>query len=500
MSSNEKNPKARQLAGQLVMIRLPGTALDADAAGFLRDNGIRAVCLFRQNMVDSAQLTKLVADLRAAMGPKALIALDQEGGAVVRATWLPAAPSGMALGAADDAALAYAVGAAVARGVKSLGFNWNFAPVLDINNNPNNPVIAERSFGAEPKRAAELALAWMEGSLSEGVACCVKHFPGHGDTHVDSHRALPVVDKSQEILEQQELAPFRQAADKAPAMMTAHIVYPTLDSEYPATLSRRILTDLLRDSLNYRGVVITDGMDMQAIAGRYGVGNAAVLALEAGADMVMELGTRATQLQTLEALSEAIGAGHFAQDELDAHLSRLDKLASTYPSLCCTYEFDAEDRKLMADAWRRSLTAYRNPARPAPGAKVRLVARADVFGDGVTEAGIPAVDVAAMLRRFYDVDLVTFTDAESFDWKSLPADGRMVILASTSRLRYGEHARHHWRPDLHLALWSPFQALDIAAPALLTYGFAQPALEAVADWLTGKIEAGGKCPVAGFDD
>jgi beta-N-acetylhexosaminidase len=311
---------------------------------------------------------------------------------------------------------------------------------------------------------------------------------------------LPVVDKSPETLEQQELAPFRQAADRAPAMMTAHIVYPALDTEYPATLSRRILTGLLRDSWKYRGVVITDGMDMQAIAGRYGVGNAAVLALEAGADMVMALGTRATQRQTLDALSEAIDAGRFAQDELNAHLSRLDKLASSYPSLCCRYALDAEDRELMADAWRRSLTSYRNPTRPAPRAKVRLVARADVVGDGVSEAGIPALEVAALLQRFYDVDLVTFADAETFDWKSLPADGRMVILASTSRLRYGAHARRNWRPDLHLALWSPFQALDIAAPALLTYGFAQPALEAIADWLTGKIEARGKCPVAGFGD
>jgi beta-N-acetylhexosaminidase len=106
--------------------------------------------------------------------------------------------------------------------------------------------------------------------------------------------------------------------------------------------------------------------------------------------------------------------------------------------------------------------------------------------------------VAALLQRFYEVDLVTFADAETFDWGALPADGRTVILASTSRLRYGEHARRSWRPDLHLALWNPFQALDIDAPALLTYGFAPPALEAIADWLTGKIEARGKCPVAGF--
>ena len=220
---------SRNLAGRLIMVRIAGTELDAASAELLKASNVRGVCLFRQNMTDATQLARLTASLRAVMGPDALIALDQEGGAVVRSTWVPAPPSAMALGAADDTTLARNVGAAVARAIKALGFNWNFAPVLDLNNNPHNPVIAERSFGADPQRATELAMAWMAGSESEGVACCVKHFPGHGDTHVDSHRDLPTVDKPLAELEQFEFAPFRLAAGKAPAMMTAHIVYPTLD-------------------------------------------------------------------------------------------------------------------------------------------------------------------------------------------------------------------------------------------------------------------------------
>lgn len=489
---------ARQLAGQLIMIRMPGTELDADMEKFLRDNHIRAVCLFRQNMVDTAQLARFTTALRHAMGPNSLIALDQEGGAVVRATWLPAPPAAMGLGATDDAALCFAVGAAVARGVKSLGFNWNFAPVLDLNNNPNNPVIAERSFGSDPQRAAALALAWMDGSLGEGVACCVKHFPGHGDTHVDSHRDLPTVDKPLAALEALELAPFRAAAH-APAMMTAHIVYPTLDPDRPATLSRRILTGLLRERWDYRGVIITDGMDMHAIAGRYGAGNAAVMALEAGADMVMALGTRETQRETLDALAGAIDIGQLAPADIAASLHRLDRLAQDYPCSTAHYTRDAEDRLLMAEAWSRGLTAYRNPQRPALGAKVRLVVRQDVVSDGVSEVGVPAQQLSDWLAQFYDVVTVTFADAESFDWAALPQDGRVQILASTSRLRYGKQARATWRPDLHLALWSPFQALDIDAPALITYGFAEPALKAVTAWLIGELEANGRCPVEGFE-
>ena len=487
-----------QLAGQLIMIRFPGTELDAATAALIGENRVRGVCLFRGNMSNQEQLARLTFDLRAAMGPQALIALDQEGGAVVRSTWVPAPPAAMGLGAADDVALARDIGAAVARAVKAMGFNWNFAPVLDLNNNPHNPVIAERSFGAEPQRATELALAWMEGSTSEGVACCVKHFPGHGDTHVDSHRDLPTVNKPLQELEEFEFKPFRMVGNRAPAIMTAHIIYPALDAEFPATMSRRILHDLLRTEWDYRGVIITDGMDMHAIAGRYGAGPAAVRALLAGADMVMALGTLDTQLETIAAIAEAIESGQLPMAEVNERLARLATLADAYPCQGRAYMEDAADRLVMAHGWRRSLTARGKPQRPAAGAKVRLVVRRDVVSDGVSEAGVPAAVVASMLGRLYDVDMVTFTDAETFDWSTLPDDGRFVFLASTSRLRYGPNARDSWKPDLHLALWNPYQALDIEAPALITYGFAAPALDAVEAWLAGTLEANGTVPVPGF--
>ncbi len=486
------------LAGQLMMVRLSGTELDADTDAFLRQYKVRGACLFRQNMVDAAQLGRLTAALRDAMGPQALIALDQEGGAVVRSTWVPAPPSAMALGAANDPALARDVGAAVARAVRSLGFNWNFAPVLDLNNNPHNPVIAERSFGADPETATRIAMAWMEGSESEGVACCVKHFPGHGDTHVDSHRDLPTVDKPLAELERFEFAPFRMAAATAPAVMTAHIVYPALDPVYPATMSRPILTGILRERFGYEGVIITDGMDMHAIAHRYSAGEAAVNALVAGADMVMAIGSRETQVETVYAIAEAIRSNVLPLPEVQARLARLAALAERHPAGSTAYAVEADDRALMARAWRAGLTALGQPQRPPRGSRVRVVARADVVSDGVSEAGVPAARIAETLGRLYQVDLVTFLDAETFDWAALPQDGRFTILASTARRRYGPHARANWRPDLHLALWNPYQALDFAAPALMTYGFAPPALEAVVAWLAGEAEAPGRCPVPGF--
>ena len=492
-------PAARTIAGQLIMIRFPGTVLDDDTRDFIRANHIRAVCLFRANMVDAVQLRQLTADLHAAMGENALIAIDQEGGAVVRATWLPAPPAALALGAANDVTLAREVGAAVARGVRSLGFNWNFAPVLDLNNNLNNPVIAERSFGMDPQRATELALAWMAGSLQEGVACCVKHAPGHGDTHVDSHRDLPTVDKPLSALQALEFEPFKRASPHAPAMMTAHIVYPALDAELPATLSRRILTTLIRDEWQFDGVVITDGMDMHAIAGRYGVGQAAVQSLLAGTDMVMALGTRETQQATLAALTEAIEAGQIDAASLAHRLARLNALAQRYPLATAPHAVyhaaqEQQDRTLMQRAWQQALTSYGQPKAPPPGSAIRVIVKKDASSDGVSEAGLSAQKLQDWLGQHYDVALTTFDQQVDLIWSELPQDGRQVILASTSRIRYGEHASKTWHPDLHLCLWNPFQALDIAAPALVTYGFAGPALETLGRWFHGELQAGGRNP------
>ena len=309
--------------GHLVMVDIPGTSLDAASAEFLRRHHVRAICLFRRNLGTEDEIRQLTADLREVMGPNSLIGIDQEGGSTIRATFLPQAPAAMALGAIGDEALCEEVGATVARGLRSLGINWNFAPVLDVNNNPGNPVIAERSFGEDPAEVARLAAAWMRGSLREGVACCVKHFPGHGDTATDSHHALPVVDKSVAELEALELKPFRALAHArgdtpaAPSVMTAHIVYPQIDREHPATLSRPVLTGLLREAIGYDGVVITDALMMKAVHERYGHAVAAVMALQAGADMPLAQGTLEEQGATVKAIEQALAEGHLLPERLD---------------------------------------------------------------------------------------------------------------------------------------------------------------------------------------
>jgi beta-N-acetylhexosaminidase len=482
--------------GGLVMVSIQGKVLDAAQAAFLRRNRIRAVVLFRSNLGSEAEVRALTKALRKAMGPKALIGIDQEGGAVVRATFLPHPPAAMALGAAGTAVLAEEVGAAVARGVKSLGFNWNFAPVLDVNSNPANPVIAERSFSSDPAEVVRLAGAWMRGALREGVACCIKHFPGHGDTRVDSHHELPVVDKSPQALRALELRPFRELQGKAPAVMTAHIVYPRIDPEHPATLSRKLLSGVLRQSWGYRGVIITDSLVMKAIHARYGHDRAAVLALQAGADMVMALGSQDEQAAAVRSITVALANRSLDRVESKRSCARLDALARRYPVRQTTYakaRRDA-DQRLMDRAWALALTPVGDAHPPHRDRPLRVVTQRRVPSDGVSEAGPSGEAVAALFEGFASVDILQVDDLQRLDWDRLPDDGRATVLVSNQRARYGEASRH-WRPQLHLALWNPFQVLDVAAPAIVTWGFADGALAALRAWLEGRAAAPGRAPV-----
>jgi beta-N-acetylhexosaminidase len=483
--------------GESVMVNIDGKVLSRQQAAFLRRHRIRAVVLFRDNLGTEAEVRALTAALRDVTGRNALIGVDQEGGSVVRAISLPQAPAAMALGAAGDTQLAEHVGAAVARGLRSLGLNWNFAPVLDVNNNPSNPVIAERSFSADPVDVARLGAAWMRGALREGVACCVKHFPGHGDTNVDSHLNLPVVDKAESALQALELLPFRALQRDAPAIMTAHIVYPQLDADYPATLSHKILTGILRDAWGYDGVVITDSLVMQAIYERYGHARAAVLALQAGADMVMALGSEEEQGAAVQAIADALASGALTSAQVLRSRARLDTLAARFPVRSGDYaerQREADDA-LVRRAWAMGLTRVAAPHPPRLDAPLRVVTQRSVPGDGIAEAGIAGDHVARLFERFSDLEVVQVDDLRRLDWTTLPQDGRLTVLASNTRERYGERARD-WRPQLHLALWNPFQVLDVVAPAVVTWGYAPGALDALRAWLEGRGVAPGRNPVS----
>ncbi|MBB2912312.1 beta-N-acetylhexosaminidase [Streptosporangium becharense] len=269
--------------------------------------GLTGVVLFSRNIGAPAQLAELTAALRAE-NLQVLVGIDEESGDVTR---LEAAagstrPGNYALGVVDDVGLTEEIAAGLGRDLALAGVNLNFAPSADVNSNPRNPVIGLRAFGADPGLVARHTAAWVRGMQSAGVAACAKHFPGHGDTSVDSHHSVPLVAATIEELHEVALRPFRAAvAEGVRSVMTGHLLVRALDPVLPATLSGRVLHDLLRAELGFEGVIVTDGIEMAAVSGRYGIGGASALAVAAGADAVCVGGEHADE-ETADAVRDAI--------------------------------------------------------------------------------------------------------------------------------------------------------------------------------------------------
>jgi beta-N-acetylhexosaminidase len=294
--------------------------------------GLASVGLFGRNIDSPGQLAALTARLRTERDD-VLVAIDEEGGDVTRleARTGSSFPGNHALGAVDDVALTLEVAAELGRRLAACGVNLNWAPSADVNSNAANPVIGVRSFGADPALVARHTAAYVTGLQSAGVAACTKHFPGHGDTAVDSHHALPRIDAGPAVLAERELTPFRAAiAAGTRAVMSAHILVPALDPAYPATLSRRVLTALLRDELGYDGLIVTDGMEMQAVAATYGIERGSVLAIAAGADAICVgggLADDATVCRLRDALVTAVRTGELPEERLADAARRVRALA-----------------------------------------------------------------------------------------------------------------------------------------------------------------------------
>jgi beta-N-acetylhexosaminidase len=288
-----------------------GKSLPGTLSRWLARGEVGGVVLYSRNIESPAQVRALCREIRSAAGrgnPLPLIAVDQEGGRVARLkdppfTWFPPARA-CSLFCCRNESVAEAVGTATAAELRAVGIDVNFAPVLDVDSNPRNPVIGDRAFSEDPNAAAALGIAFAKGSLSRGVLPVGKHFPGHGDTSADSHKELPVVRAGRQTLLRRELLPFRRAARAGiPALMTAHVMYPALDRALPATLSRKILHTLLRERLRFRGAVISDALEMKAITDRFGIGEAAVLAVTAGCDVVLVCRGEKEQAEAIDRLA-----------------------------------------------------------------------------------------------------------------------------------------------------------------------------------------------------
>jgi beta-N-acetylhexosaminidase len=280
----------RQKIGQLFLVGCQGESVTPEEQLVFEQCGFGGFILFKENCREPRQVFTLCRSLLKCTDENPpFLAIDQEGGRVHR---LPAPfthfPSAARVGESRNRDVAYRAGKATAAEMALVGFNLNFAPVLDVNSNPQNPVIGDRSFGRTPGQVIETASAWAQGLRDGDIIPCAKHFPGHGDTDKDSHFALPVVGKTLAQLEAVELPPFIHACRNGiEALMMAHVRYSVLDAEFPATLSERIVTGLLRHQLGFDGVVFSDDMDMKAISDNYGSEDSVVLGARAGIDIFL---------------------------------------------------------------------------------------------------------------------------------------------------------------------------------------------------------------------
>jgi beta-N-acetylhexosaminidase len=290
--------------GQLVIGGFAGTSLPPPLARALRDRRRGGVILFRPNVEGGpAQVASLARQVHAETAEPPLVGVDQEGGRVarLRAPFLDVPPM-RTVASWEDPALAQRIARAVGTELAALGVTIDFAPVLDVNTCPDNPVIGDRAFGADPDTCASFGVSWIAGLQSAGLLACGKHFPGHGDTSLDSHVELPTVTRAREQIESVEIAPFRAAAASGVAsMMTAHVIYTSLDADRPATLSRAICTDL-RERIGFRGMLVSDDLEMQAIASRWSIEDAAVQAIAAGCDALLVCWTEEKQERAVDAL------------------------------------------------------------------------------------------------------------------------------------------------------------------------------------------------------
>ncbi len=326
----------REKVGQLFLVRPEALDFEQTSDGktvtdamkeHLKEYPVGGIALFKQNITDATQMTKLIQDYQNAADIGLLVAVDEEGGTVARlanhsAFDLPKYESAAAVGATGDAEQAKAMGRTIGAYLKPYGFNLDFAPVADVNSNPNNPVIGKRSFSSDPNVAAEMVAAAVEGFHESGMLCTLKHFPGHGDTGEDSHYGTATTTKTWEQMKEVEMLPFEAGiAAGADVIMTAHITTPNATTDgLPASLSYTMLTERLRGELGFTGVIVTDALEMKAISNYFSPADAAVTALNAGADILL---MPSDLREAFDGVVNAVETGRVSEERLNESVRRI---------------------------------------------------------------------------------------------------------------------------------------------------------------------------------
>ncbi len=490
---------------------------------------VGSIILFRRNIQDTQQVYELTQYLQylareAGHRQPLLIMIDQENGMVRRfgqnATIFP---GNMALGAIGSEQVAYDIALATGRELKALGINMNLAPDVDVNNNPANPVIGVRSFGEDPQLVARLGSAMVKGYHDAGIITTLKHFPGHGDTAVDSHLALPSIPFTLERLDALELIPFKQAIEAgADSIMTAHMYLPLLmqDEMLPATISYAIVTQLLRERLGFQGVIVSDCMEMRAVSDIVGVERGTVGALQAGVDLVLISHHSALQRGGIDAIHAALRDGTLPIERIQNAAERVLQLKAR------TLSWDAPSsgnlaivgkeahQRLRDDAYARSATLVRDtnkllPLRLQAEQRLLLLFLQPTIFSGAVDTEFPGhALIEHVQQRHPHVDTLTITvrtiqvDAAKLQQAVDGADLVIVVTANANQDSYQgpivQQILHMGKPVIGIAAYNPYDLL--AFPELGTYlaiyEYTQPAFAAVARVLFGEVQAQGRLPVS----
>lgn len=518
--------KLDQAVGRLLVGRLPGLEMTSSMEKALRAGTAGGIVIFKENASTLAQMSSLGKSIYEASHHPPIVAVDQEGGAVQRFDHvLTPLPSAMALAAGRrgpvefSASLVRRIMSINATQLKALGFNCLLAPVLDVLTNPLNPVIATRAFGSTPSLVSKLSQAAIEAISEAGVVAVGKHFPGHGATLEDSHTALAVNPYDADALWHTDLVPFKECAPMLPAILTGHIWLPAIEPEpMPASLSRAITTKILREYFGFDGLIMTDDMMMKAVSDRWGLQESAIMAVEAGADVILVCGDGDVVLSVQQALVKAVQSGRLTEERIEQSNKRIDKLFSEksfdHPNLDELANYVADSTQITLDASLRGVALIRGQQASVTeidaGAWVVVAPRharypmnlskylsESLAERALTEESLPQISIEEV-RYSIDPD-----PREAEQIASECAGKNCILITYRTALNHGQALLARLlkeRTVNHIALASdvPFDTIALSdwSPYLATFDPSELAMRAAAQVIAGQHAAEGICPVS----
>ncbi|MBE3561616.1 MAG: glycoside hydrolase family 3 C-terminal domain-containing protein [Ktedonobacteraceae bacterium] len=518
-----------QQIGQVISVGFEGTTPSSEVIELIQKYHVGSVILFTRNVQNPQQVRELTYHLQMAAREAGhrfplLISIDQENGVVSRlGEEMTVFPGNMAQGAINSEEITYKIAQATGRELRAMGITMNLAPVADVNNNPANPVIGVRSFGEDPQQVARLVTAAVQGHQSAGIISTLKHFPGHGDTTVDSHLALPVIPYDLERLESIELPPFKAGiAAGAESVMIAHQYLPRLMSQQnlPATISPEIVRHLLRERLGFTGVITSDCMEMQAVTRTIGTERASVMALQAGIDQVLISHHYARQQGSITAIKNALATGELlpaivqqAAERILRLKARLLRWEDVHPTINTAVIRCEAHQQLSRQAYARSTTLIKNdegriPLRLTPEQRLLLVMAQPRSQTRVIDRAIPfrAMSQATQQRHAALSVFPLAADPSQDELRQLEqvaTESDAIIVVTVNAYLHQEQGamvrrlQETGRLLIVVAAYDPYDLLAFpqVRTCLATYEFTAPALEAAVRVIFGEAQAQGRLPI-----